>query len=92
MAIFGIFNNEMVDTIFENTKYYPDKTEITIAVIIGENVEYLGIRKEKDSIVSIENRDKIFEIGSISKVFLTALLLKCLNDSVIYLEDPIKAA
>lgn len=86
----NIFDQNIIDTIFENTKIYPNNSELSIAVIVGENVDYLGLRKEGNSVFSVTNADKIFEIGSISKVFLASLLVRCLQENLLNLNDPIK--
>lgn len=86
----GIFDQAIVSKIEANSRIYPDKTEISLAVILGDSVQYLGILKEGHSLVSVENEDKLFEIGSISKVFLTTLLTICLEQGYLELDDPIQ--
>lgn len=53
---------------------YPEHTQLSIAVLDSDRVEFAGVRKTNDTIRKIENQDHIFETGSVSKVF-TALLL-----------------
>jgi len=86
----GILDETMINTLFENSKDYLDGTEISIGIIVGDDVEYLGLRKSHNKIIKVQNKDKIFEIGSISKTFLTTLLTICLKDRSLSLTDSVR--
>lgn len=49
-------------------------TEVAVALIRGDQIEYLGYRQSEDELSHVDNQDRIFEIGSITKVF-TAMIL-----------------
>lgn len=53
---------------------YPEGTQFAIAIVEGGNTEYLGLKKNSDSIIEVNNQDFLFEIGSITKVFTSLLL------------------
>ena len=84
--------------IFENTKVFPNNTQLSIGIINNGKIRYYGIKKESDTISKIDNQKSIFEIGSISKVFTATLLanfviegkVKLLDNINDYLKDPIK--
>lgn len=62
---------------------FPTHTEFSIAIVEGEEVVYYGLRKEKSGIKEVNNRDHIFQIGSLSKVFTTQLLLFMIEEGKI---------
>lgn len=55
-------------------KEFPTNTELSVLLIDGDNSEYLGVRKQNGTVNSIDNKESIFEIGSITKVFTNILL------------------
>lgn len=57
---------------------FPNQTEVSIAIINGDKTEYLGIKNENGVLVSVENQNANYEIGSISKVFTSTLLAKAI--------------
>ena len=93
LAINSLSNNDKIISknqtklIFEKSKYFPNNTEISLAFINGDNVNYYGIKRKNDSIVYINNNQHIFEIGSITKVFTANLLAKAAIDNKIKLAD-----
>ena len=94
----SLTTKDQSEIIFENTKVFPNNTQLSIAIIKDGLVSYFGINKENDTISTIDNQKSIFEIGSISKVFTSTLLANFvidgkvkLNDNINdYLKDPIK--
>ena len=93
LAINSLSNNDKIISknqtklIFEKSKYFPNNTQISLAFINGDNVNYYGIKRKNDSIVYINNNQHIFEIGSITKVFTANLLAKAAIDNKIKLAD-----
>ncbi|TKG89838.1 DUF3887 domain-containing protein [Puteibacter caeruleilacunae] len=85
----GLVTKEQSEMIFENTKIYPNNTQISIALIDDGKVRFLGIKKDGDTISAIDNQKSIFEIGSISKVFTSTLLANAVIDEKIKLNDNI---
>lgn len=65
----------------------PIGAQFSIAMISGNNIEYIGIIHEKDGLNFITNKDSIFEIGSITKTFTSTLLANFVLDKKIKLTD-----
>lgn len=68
---------------------FPINTQFSIAIVDGEDVEYYGYIKHNDGVEPVNNKDKIFEIGSIAKVFTSTLLAQLVEDGKLYLTDNI---
>jgi len=79
----------IADIIFSNTKDLPNKSQLSIAVIQNGKVNYYGIIRDDTVIKPVENQDKIFEIGSITKVFTSSVLASLVEDNKIKLTDDI---
>uniref|UniRef100_UPI00321770B9 serine hydrolase n=1 Tax=uncultured Draconibacterium sp. TaxID=1573823 RepID=UPI00321770B9 len=62
------------EIMYENVNMFPEKAQLSIALIKNGEVNYYGIIKENDSIKTIQNENKVFEIGSITKVFSATVL------------------
>lgn len=77
------------DSIFNQTKYFPDNTQFAIALIRNGQVVYCGSRRINDTLISVENKSKAFEIGSITKVFTTTLLSNFVLDKEVVLDSTI---
>lgn len=75
------------DIIFEKAKNFPNHTQLSIALIQDGQTRYYGIIKENDSIKSISNQNKVFEIGSITKTFTSTVLASLVSAKKINLTD-----
>lgn len=62
------------DTIFKYVSTYPNETEISLAFINDTNSLFVGLKRVNDSFILVDNKDRLFEIGSITKVFTTSIL------------------
>ncbi|WP_149304477.1 serine hydrolase domain-containing protein [Pareuzebyella sediminis] len=67
----------------------PNQAQLSIALIENGNVNFVGFKKENDSVVPIDNSGNVYEIGSITKVFTATLLADFVLDEKIRLEDNI---
>ena len=85
----SLTTKDQSEIIFENTKVFPNNTQLSIAIINNGKVSYYGIKKESDTISTIDNQKSIFEIGSISKVFTSTLLANFVIDGKVKLNDNI---
>lgn len=86
----NVLNNypgEIAETIYSKSKGFPNNTQLSIAIIRNGKTNYYGIIKENDSIKPIENHNKVFEIGSITKVFTSTVLASLVEDKKIKLTD-----
>jgi CubicO group peptidase (beta-lactamase class C family) len=75
--------------IFNHLKGFPNNTQVSIAFVSQGTVQYQGIIRRHDSLQSITNHTRVFEIGSISKVFTATLLSNFVTAGKIKLEEPI---
>lgn len=85
------YPKEIAEIIFKNTKEFPNNTQLSVAIIQNGKTSYYGIIKANDSIKPIENQDKVFEIGSITKVFTSTVLASLVIDKKLKLTDEINA-
>ena len=78
-----------LELIFEKSKYFPNSSELSIAFINGDSVNYYGVIRQNDSIIYTNNSQHIFEIGSITKLFTANLLAKAVLDNRVKLDQNI---
>ena len=83
------YSTEIAEIIFAKTKDFPNKTQLSIAVIQNGETNYYGIIKENDTIKPTKNQNKIFEIGSITKVFTSTVFASLVEDKKLKLTDEI---
>src|SRR5690554_2008301 len=83
------YPTEVAEIIFSKSKDLPNNTQISIALIQNGKTNYYGIIKVNDTIKSNENQNKVFEIGSITKVFTSTVLASLVIDKKIKLTDEI---
>ena len=74
------FPSEIANSIYSQAKNLPNKTQFSIAILTGGDVRYYGVLIENDTINSIKNFSRIFEIGSITKVFTSTVLASLVID------------
>lgn len=80
---------EISKIIFSKSQNFPDNTQISIAVIAKGKTSYYGIIKVNNNIKPIENQNKNFEIGSITKVFTSTVLSSLVQEGQINLNDEV---
>ncbi|MBX2841912.1 MAG: beta-lactamase family protein [Flammeovirgaceae bacterium] len=76
------------EIILENISSFPQKTELSIAILKGDTVNFVGLKLENDSLIFCQNQDFLFEIGAITKVFTSSLFASLVIGGVVKLEDP----
>lgn len=69
---------------------FPDNTELSIAIIENGEVRFLGVKIIAKQIIEVENQNKVYEIGSLTKVFTATLLADFVNDSTLKLNSSVK--
>ena len=82
-------SKKQTSIIFENIKELPINTQISFGFIENGSVKFYGVKIDHDSIISIKNHQKVYEIGSITKVFTSTLLAKYVIEGRVNLEDDI---
>ena len=83
------YPKEIADIIFSKSKFFPNNSQLSIAIIKNGKTNYYGLLKVNDTIKSVENQNKIFEIGSITKVFTSTILASLVVDKKLNLTDNI---
>ncbi len=69
LSVRAPFNDVVVNSIADLSKNFRNYTRISIAVTIEDSIHYYGLKRYQDTLINESNHDKVFEIGSISKVF-----------------------
>ncbi|MBT8235776.1 MAG: beta-lactamase family protein, partial [Bacteroidia bacterium] len=67
-------NDSHTELIHEKVKIFPNGSQLAIALIDGQQTLFYGVERRNDSLVTINNSEAVFEIGSITKVFTSTLL------------------
>jgi len=84
-----MFTSQEKEEINKTINAFPLATEIAIAKIKGDSVSYYGATKEDNVIKEIENKNSIFEIGSITKLFTSAVLSQMVVEENLDLDEKI---
>ncbi|WP_200976987.1 serine hydrolase [Echinicola sp. 20G] len=84
-----ILPESKTDLIFNKINTFHNNTQLAFAFIKNGQTSYYGVKRLNDSIVSINNSQSIFEIGSITKVFTSTLLAYLVEENKITLNDNI---
>ncbi|SHE89551.1 CubicO group peptidase, beta-lactamase class C family [Fodinibius roseus] len=79
------------DHIFNTLRYYPNQTQLSIASIDDTSAVFYGAIRAGDTLQTIDNKDSVFEIGSLSKVFTSTLLANLVHHNKLMLNQPIQA-
>lgn len=77
----------LTDIINDHTQDFADTTQLAIALLKGDQLHFIGVEKIDGSITPIDNKDRVFEIGSISKVFTATMLGQMVGTETLNLED-----
>jgi CubicO group peptidase (beta-lactamase class C family) len=77
------FTEAQKELIINNLSEFPINTQVSIAVIKGDKTEYLGIKNKDSQLKNVENRDSVFEIGSITKVMTSTLLANAILSGLV---------
>lgn len=85
-----VINKEQSDLIFENTKSFPNNTQLALAIVKNGSINFIGIERINDTLRTTENYNSAFEIGSITKVFTATLLSNFVNEQQLTLDDHIQ--
>ncbi|WP_194774558.1 serine hydrolase domain-containing protein [Pararhodonellum marinum] len=75
--------------ILEHVGDFPEETQLALAFIEDGQVSYTGVILKSSGLQTTENSRKIFEIGSITKVFTATLLAQLVEEDRFNLSDNI---
>lgn len=95
ILVFTVFTcsgkTEKIDSLLNKyTSTFPDSTQLSIGLINNGEIEYYGFIKIKENLIPIMNKNAVFEIGSITKVFTSTLLAQIITDGKTELNEPIE--
>lgn len=85
------YPKEISNIIFTNAQNFPNNTQLSIAILEKDKVKYYGVIKTNNKLQEIENQNKVFEIGSITKVFTSTVLATLVDEGQIKLTDQINS-
>lgn len=81
-------DQEKLDIIYEQAKQFPDSTQVSIAIVEGDKISYIGIERSADTLRLVDNHHNTFEIGSITKVFTSHMLSDLVSKGSVQLDEP----
>jgi CubicO group peptidase (beta-lactamase class C family) len=68
------FNQNLIDSFSKHMiSDMPNKSSMAIGIVDNGEVHYYGIKRENDTFYTIQNRNWVYGIGSISKVFTSTI-------------------
>jgi len=85
-----IENQDYVRIIEKDIPNLPINTQIAIALVHNGTAEYIGITNKNNVLRGVNNADKIFEIGSITKVFTGICLSKMVVTNEVSLTETLQ--
>lgn len=82
-------NQSTLDTLSKYALLYPDNTQFSLAIVKNNHVSFAGELKSNGSLIVINNKDSVFEVGSISKVFTSTILANLILQNKITADEKI---
>ena len=82
-------STKQVDEIANVLRFYPNNTQLSIALVSDRSVVFYGAIRENDSLKTISNSAVLFEIGSLTKVFTSTILADLAWQNKLRLDQPI---
>ncbi len=86
----GLLNQGQIDTLYDLTKDVVNETQFAVGLTVDGKDYFFGIKRVNDTLIFVENRDRIFEIGSITKTFTATILAHYVQNGLLDLETPVK--
>lgn len=68
---------------------YPNNTQLSFAILEGDKTTFVGVEINSDTLRTIINKESVFEIGSISKVFNAVLFSHHIHEKKVAVDDPL---
>ncbi|MGK7369238.1 MAG: serine hydrolase domain-containing protein [Candidatus Halalkalibacterium sp. M3_1C_030] len=83
-------SNKQAEYIGSTLALYPNGTQLSIALVDSSGVIYYGAVREGDTLLTMANENGVFEIGSLSKVFTSAIMVDLAARNRLKIEQPIR--
>ncbi len=83
-------NQAQIDSISQLLIKLPHNSQLAVAIINRDTVSYYGAMNLNGTIETIDNHNRIFEIGSITKVMTSVILANLVYEGKISLDDPLQ--
>jgi CubicO group peptidase (beta-lactamase class C family) len=83
-------DSAQANTVFSYMQHFPNGSEVSIALLVGDSTTFIGVKRQNDSVISVENRTGIFEIGSVTKTVTATILAKLAYEGAVDLDAPIR--
>lgn len=83
------FDQDVIDQIVQKISEFADSTELSICIIQAGEANFYGVQRIADELINIDNQNHVFSIGSITKVFTSALLTTAVMENKLALMDPL---
>ena len=83
-------DSAQAEIIYKYAQHYPNGTQLSICILTDDKEKYVGIERRNDSLLYIDNSNRTFEIGSITKCFTGIMLAKLVYDKKVNPNEPIK--
>lgn len=83
----SIENRDIVALIDRYTADFPNNTQLSIVLVDEDTSQFIGIIRLNDTLQITNNKEAIFEIGSITKVFTSVLFSKQVQKKNLALDD-----
>ena len=87
---YNSLDSSQAENVYRYARHFPNGTQLSICIIKGDSEKYVGIERRNDSLAYIENSDRVFEIGSITKTFTGIILAKLVYEGKVNPNEPIK--
>lgn len=82
-------DSHQLNLVLEYCETLPNESQLAFAFIDADSTHFWGIQKNGEQLHHIDNKDSLFEIGSITKVFTSVLLAQLATDNRLQLDDAI---
>lgn len=82
-------SQNLTETVVKNLKVFPENTQLSMVLIKPDGNKFIGFKKTADTLSGVDNRNQIFEIGSVTKVFTATLLSQLVQNQKIELNEPV---
>ncbi len=77
----------ITDRLSKQLATFPNQVEFAFAKIEGDRISFYGVTRLADTLRFVKNENRVFEIGSITKVFTATLLAQAVEEGKLHLTD-----